>query len=125
MTAANPAAETGMASPKDAAASIRDHLRTRAEKLGVPPLRIAVGHSGDEIGDVAAPLRLVARALLGPAFRHARGIGLIGGEEIGNDMPSLHRRRELRRVMVELGIHEALEASLLLHHPGREASDLP
>ncbi|PAV72329.1 hypothetical protein WR25_08953 [Diploscapter pachys] len=93
-----------------------------ADQFAVARDGVAVGHAGDEVGDVAAAGGLFRRHVGGPFGTHRRGIVAIGGEQAADDTMRGIRRRELARVVIKVGVHEAFEVALLLAHRRREAT---
>src|SRR4051812_43916365 len=88
----------------------------RPDDLAIASDRITIGHPRDEVGDVPAPPRLVDWQRLAPLGRHPRRIRGIGREQPRHHAMRRFRRLELARMMVEIGIHEALEPALGLAH---------
>src|SRR5690606_30380717 len=73
-----PASAPAPAGPRS---DIRQPGRRFAEYPAILLDRIAVGHPGDEIGDVAAAVRLGAGQAVEPAGRHQVGLLVIGREQ--------------------------------------------
>ena len=60
---------------------------------------------------MAASTRLIVRKVVTPILWQQPGITAIGFEQFGNDPGCMPGRIDLRRMVIEIGIHEGFEAA--------------
>src|SRR3989344_248190 len=84
-----------------------------SEDFGIAVDGEAVGHAGYIVTDMAHCRAFFARHPRRPVGAHQARIVGIGGEEPGDDLVRRLGRCDLFGVMIEIGVHEALEIALL------------
>src|SRR5262249_998798 len=99
-------------------------FRGRVKKPGVLRQRVAVGHAGDEIGDVArARGRIAAVDDLRPFRRHVVGPIQVAGEQRANEALRVAHDAHDAIVAIHPRVEKALDGAVGLGHGGREGAD--